>query len=244
MVRFCPKPGCGEHVRAESSDASRLVCAKCGTEICFKCRDYWHGSEVTCDEAMNKQLLGWAEKNKANVSFCPVCRTRIEKNRGCNHMTCGYCKYEFCWACGASATAEEKHFQGNGCGVKMMDENVRPGDHLKITNTSKCCRMTCIILQWVLCIIFFLPIVFFAYMLKSNEAINRNLRNTGCIARVIFHIFWFIVALVACIILAVCTTFAFYVYLLLRLLQLIGYCLICGCLWMDSGPRRRFNADG
>ena len=43
-------------------------------------------------------------------------------------MTCGFCRYEFCWACQGSAGPEDNHFNGNGCGVAQMDENVRPGD--------------------------------------------------------------------------------------------------------------------
>lgn len=47
-------------------------------------------------------------------------------------MTCGFCKYEFCWACGTSATSAENHFgSGRGCGVGMMEANIKPGDHLK-----------------------------------------------------------------------------------------------------------------
>ena len=43
-------------------------------------------------------------------------------------MTCAFCKYEFCWVCGASATSGDKHFEmGSGCGVAMMDENAAPG---------------------------------------------------------------------------------------------------------------------
>ncbi len=35
----------------------------------------------------------------ANTKKCPNCETHIEKNHGCNHMHCGFCKHDFCWIC-------------------------------------------------------------------------------------------------------------------------------------------------
>jgi hypothetical protein len=35
----------------------------------------------------------------ANTKRCPKCELPIEKNEGCNHMTCRTCRHEFCWVC-------------------------------------------------------------------------------------------------------------------------------------------------
>ena len=38
---------------------------------------------------------------KANTRPCPKCSNPIEKNDGCNHMTCRnrVCRHDFCWIC-------------------------------------------------------------------------------------------------------------------------------------------------
>jgi len=38
---------------------------------------------------------GWTV---ANTKQCPKCKIPIEKNKGCNHMTCK-CGFHFCWLC-------------------------------------------------------------------------------------------------------------------------------------------------
>lgn len=43
-----------------------------------------------------------------NTRRCPGCRTLIEKNGGCQHMTCRSCKHEFWWCCGR-AYSKGKH---------------------------------------------------------------------------------------------------------------------------------------
>ena len=51
----------------EAIVVKKLECPKCKTWVCFDCKDEWHGEEVTCEQALNKQLAGWAEENKDNV---------------------------------------------------------------------------------------------------------------------------------------------------------------------------------
>ena len=82
------------------NDDFKLTCSKCNTEICFNCAAAWHGDiNLTCDDVLDKKLDEWAISSSKDVQYCPKCNARIEKLEGCNHMTCSYCKYEFCWLC-------------------------------------------------------------------------------------------------------------------------------------------------
>ncbi|CAN0036522.1 unnamed protein product [Discosporangium mesarthrocarpum] len=100
-LRFCPGKDCGMVVKAPLS-CPRVRC-NCGALFCFRCGEETH-EPATCAE-----LEAWKEKCQnesetanwilANTKQCPKCKTRIEKNQGCNHMTCRQCKLEFCWIC-------------------------------------------------------------------------------------------------------------------------------------------------
>jgi len=79
------------------------VC-KCGQDWCFKCLRGAH-RPVPCDllqKWLDQTNLG-SDANeqwiKLNTKACPKCKSNVEKNGGCMHMTCIQCRYEFCWLC-------------------------------------------------------------------------------------------------------------------------------------------------
>mmetsp|Transcript_5318 Transcript_5318/g.5819 ORF Transcript_5318/g.5819 Transcript_5318/m.5819 type:complete len:1186 (-) Transcript_5318:647-4204(-) len=51
------------------------------------------GSAANGDEIANALWVA------ANTKRCPRCGTAIEKDEGCNHMSCRKCRKEFCWIC-------------------------------------------------------------------------------------------------------------------------------------------------
>jgi ankyrin repeat/IBR domain-containing protein 1 len=71
---------------------------------------------------------------KANTKKCPKCKTPIEKDEGCNHMTCSSrrCRHEFCWVC---AKPWDMHGTNTGgyfsCNIWREDEEL-----LKIADES------------------------------------------------------------------------------------------------------------
>jgi ariadne-1 len=108
LTRWCPGPGCERIAIASSTsaleqDAKVAKCDSCSTLFCLPCGEEPH---APCD---CKEVALWNIKCKsesetanwilANTKPCPKCISRIEKNQGCNHMTCQKCKYEFCWIC-------------------------------------------------------------------------------------------------------------------------------------------------
>jgi len=103
-VRWCPGPGCTLAVRAEPGSALYEVACECRHVFCFRCGEEAH-RPASCETARE-----WMAKNSsdgenanwvlANTKHCPKCRRAIEKNQGCNHMTChAPCRHEFCWIC-------------------------------------------------------------------------------------------------------------------------------------------------
>jgi len=84
----------GHVVRCSNSACKYVWCSYCKVSH----------NESTCDTYL--QLLKaqnfdeWREIKGDLIRDCPNCNWVIEKNQGCNHMTCQKCKKGFCWVCG------------------------------------------------------------------------------------------------------------------------------------------------
>lgn len=79
------------------------VTCQCGHSFCFNCAHEGHAPAV-CDIVKlwirkcedDSETANWIQ---ANTKECPKCSSTIEKNGGCNHMSCRKCRYEWCWIC-------------------------------------------------------------------------------------------------------------------------------------------------
>jgi len=101
---FCPnREGCDLVLQFPQYRNELDVQCTCGCKFCVGCHEEGHAPS-TC-----KNLRDWNSKDqdesmtatwiKTHTKDCPKCFSSIEKNGGCNHMTCKKCRHEFCWIC-------------------------------------------------------------------------------------------------------------------------------------------------
>ncbi|KAI8364089.1 hypothetical protein BD560DRAFT_483946 [Blakeslea trispora] len=108
FLKWCAAPDCNFVIECHilKSDMETIVPTvhcQCGYSMCFGC-DMPNHEPVTCLLARS-----WLTKSKEdnesvnwianNTKDCAYCHTAIEKNGGCNHMTCWKCRHQFCWIC-------------------------------------------------------------------------------------------------------------------------------------------------
>jgi len=114
----CPTQGCDYLFFKESEAQTYHYCPICNTEYCLKCEIVYH-VEQSCEEVQaeklrkaleakvdeinrselpeDRMLEEWA--GNVGAKRCTRCKFWVQKNEGCNHMTCR-CGYEFCYVCG------------------------------------------------------------------------------------------------------------------------------------------------
>jgi len=107
-LKWCPAPNCVFAVdcAVKHRDLPRIVpsvTCECKYAWCFGCT---HADHQPCPCALVKKWLKKCADDSetanwisANTKECPKCQSTIEKNGGCNHMTCRKCRNEFCWMC-------------------------------------------------------------------------------------------------------------------------------------------------
>ncbi|PHH49923.1 E3 ubiquitin-protein ligase dbl4 [Ceratocystis fimbriata CBS 114723] len=107
-AKWCPAPDCPNAIECsiKRKDLDRIVpsvACLCGYRFCYGCLLGDH-QPAPCDLvkrwlkkcADDSETANWIS---AHTKECPQCNSTIEKNGGCNHMTCRKCRYEFCWMC-------------------------------------------------------------------------------------------------------------------------------------------------
>ncbi|KAJ7153965.1 hypothetical protein C8R43DRAFT_1186848 [Mycena crocata] len=96
----CPR--CHETAHIEHSENPIIDCPvyPCTAVWCRRCR------AIVADDRRRHTCDGQAEMDdlarRLGWKQCPVCRTRVERSEGCNHMTCiaPACNSHFCYRCG------------------------------------------------------------------------------------------------------------------------------------------------
>lgn len=108
FLRWCPAPECEYAVECHVSQSALqtivpTVLCRCSHRFCFGCAVADHQPCICtlvrkwlrkCED--DSETANWIS---AHTKECTKCRSTIEKNGGCNHMTCRKCKHEFCWVC-------------------------------------------------------------------------------------------------------------------------------------------------
>jgi hypothetical protein len=92
-----------------------------GHVFCNLCKEKDHGNNK-CADFIEKEFGNIIKKkNNKNIKKCPRCNFYIEKNQGCNHMTCPNkeCNYEFCWICMGSYSNNHYRRVGTRCFNQM-----------------------------------------------------------------------------------------------------------------------------
>lgn len=111
-LKQCLTPNCknkislfGTSVASLLGTSSRLDCNKCKRSWCIDCKVPWHENmdcktykETDMNELKTKEMLN-KENEQGITKPCPVCNEYVNKNGGCNHMTC-VCGTHWCWICG------------------------------------------------------------------------------------------------------------------------------------------------
>ncbi|XP_047338694.1 probable E3 ubiquitin-protein ligase ARI2 isoform X1 [Impatiens glandulifera] len=128
-VKWCPStPHCGNAIRIDDDEFCEVECS-CSLQFCFHCLSEAH-SPCSClmwelwtkkcrDES---ETVNWIT---VHTKPCPKCHKPVEKNGGCNLVSC-ICGQAFCWLCGGATGRNHtwSNINGHSCGRYKEDEKM------------------------------------------------------------------------------------------------------------------------
>ncbi|KZP26840.1 hypothetical protein FIBSPDRAFT_1040583 [Athelia psychrophila] len=102
--KYCTTPDCRQVYRCTTPDAASIIhCPSCLSSVCSACHEEGHEG-MTCAERKlsndpeEQERLNDELATQSGYKKCPQCAVWIEKNEGCNHMSCK-CGAHICWVC-------------------------------------------------------------------------------------------------------------------------------------------------
>ena len=87
------------------SKSKILSCKNCFQQACMVCGAAFHGFLSCLQSKVSLARLNAAEDAKSSAFLsliaaqCPKCKVKLMRDKGCNHMKCFSCRYEFCMEC-------------------------------------------------------------------------------------------------------------------------------------------------
>ncbi|KAJ7669045.1 hypothetical protein B0H17DRAFT_217576 [Mycena rosella] len=96
-LHYCPSPDCLQIYRT-GPKGTVVQCPACLLRICSHCHAEAHDGFACPEQDGGDRLFKeWAASH--DVKNCPGCAIPIERDEGCNHVTCIQCQTHICWVC-------------------------------------------------------------------------------------------------------------------------------------------------
>ena len=148
---FCPIANCDGYAK-KNRNSLKNKCNK-GHEFCIRCGEFWHvNGNCPEDEVVDKLFRNYCEKLR--LKECPSCSITTFKKDGCNHITCSYCRQNWCWLCEQVFDSVEMHYQDprSQCFQRMLEGIIQldmcqkcetPNNERNLINFRNCQHIIC-----------------------------------------------------------------------------------------------------
>lgn len=94
-INYRDCPSCGAFIVGDPSLSSIITCTSCSSPFCFYHSNIHPPTDIACQQFQQQSDV----RNKKSEKYlqqisrpCPSCFTPIQKNGGCNHITCLACQ--------------------------------------------------------------------------------------------------------------------------------------------------------